>query len=107
MRTFAGWVYAAFVLDVFSRRVVGWQLSTSLRTDLALDALNMGFWTRAHDGHPTTDLIHHSDQPSTGVQYVDIRYTDRLADADAVSSVGSKGDSYDTQSIIELVNGRS
>ena len=67
VRTFAGWVYAAFVLDVFSRRVVGWQLSTSLRTDLALDALNMGLWTRAHDGHDTTDLIHHSDQPPTGV----------------------------------------
>ena len=55
----------------------------------------MGLWTRAHDGHPTTDLIHHSDQPSTGVQYVDIRYTERLDHADAVSSVGSKGDSYD------------
>ena len=49
VRTFSGWVYAAFVLDVYSRRVVGWQLSTSLRTDLALDALNMGLWTRAHD----------------------------------------------------------
>jgi len=64
-RTFAGWVYASFVLDVFSRRVVGWQLSTSLRTDLALDALNMGLWTRQHDGHDTSDLIHHSDR---GVQ---------------------------------------
>ena len=92
VRTFAGWVYAAFVLDVFSRRVVGWQLSTSLRTDLALDALNMGLWTRAHDGHDTTALIHHSDR---GVQYVDVRYTKRLADAKAVASVGSTGDSYD------------
>jgi putative transposase len=64
-RTYAGWVYAAFVLDVFSRRVVGWQLSTSLRTDLALDALNMGLWTRQHDGHDTSALVHHSDR---GVQ---------------------------------------
>ena len=92
VRTFSGWVYAAFVLDVYSRRVVGWQLSTSLRTDLALDALNMGLWTRAHDGHDTTALVHHSDR---GVQYVAIRYTERLAEAGAVASVGSKGDSYD------------
>ncbi len=91
-RTYAGWVYAAFVLDVFSRRVVGWQLSTSLRTDLALDALNMGLWTRAHDGHDTSALVHHSDR---GVQYVAIRYTERLAEAGVVASVGSKGDSYD------------
>jgi putative transposase len=92
VRTFSGWVYAAFVLDVYSRRVVGWQLSTSLRTDLALDALNMGLWTRAHDGHDTKALVHHSDR---GVQYVAIRYTERLAEAGAVASVGSKGDSYD------------
>lgn len=91
-RTFAGWVYAAFVIDVFSRRVVGWQLSTSLRTDLALDALEMGLWTREHEGRDTSGLIHHSDK---GVQYVAIRYTQRLADAGAVASVGSTGDSYD------------
>jgi putative transposase len=91
-RTFAGWVYAAFILDVCSRRVVGWQLSTSLRTDLALDALNMGLWTRAHDGHDTSALVHHSDR---GVQYLAIRYTERLAEAGVVASVGSKGDSYD------------
>jgi len=91
-RTFAGWVYASFVLDVFSRRVVGWQLSTSLRTDLALDALNMGLWTRQRAGHDTSALVHHSDR---GVQYVAIRYTERLAEAGAVASVGSKGDSYD------------
>jgi putative transposase len=92
VRTFAGWVYCAFVLDVFSRRVVGWQVSTSLRTDLALDALNMGLWTRQHDGHDTSALVHHSDR---GVQYLAIRYTERLAEAGAVASVGSKGDSYD------------
>jgi len=92
VRSFAGWVYCAFVLDVFSRRVVGWQISTSLRTDLALDALNMGLWTRARDGHNTEALVHHSDR---GVQYLAIRYTDRLAETGAVASVGSRGDSYD------------
>jgi len=92
IRTHAGWVYAAFVLDVFSRRVVGWQVSTSLRTDLALDALDMGLWERRRAGQDTTGLIHHSD---AGVQYRAIRYTERLAEADAVASVGTVGDSYD------------
>jgi putative transposase len=92
IRTFTGWVYAAFVLDVFSRRVVGWQLSTSLRTDLALDALEMGLWTRTRAGQDTSNLIHHSDR---GTQYLAVRYTQRLAEAGAVASVGSKGDSYD------------
>jgi putative transposase len=91
-RTFTGWVYAAFVIDVFSRRVVGWQLSRSLRTDLALDALEMGIWTRRRAGRDVTGLVHHSDK---GVQYVAVRYTQRLADAGAVASVGSTGDSYD------------
>lgn len=92
IRTFSGWVYAAFVTDVFSRRVVGWQLSTSLHTDLALDALEMGLWTRRRDGRDVSQLIHHSDR---GVQYRAVRYSDRLAEAEAVASVGSKGDSYD------------
>ncbi|MCF6510141.1 IS3 family transposase [Blastococcus sp. MG754426] len=91
-RTFSGWVYAAFVIDVFSRRVVGWQLSKSLRTDLALDALEMGIWTRRRAGRDVGGLIHHSDK---GVQYVAVRYTQRLAEAGAVASVGSTGDSYD------------
>ncbi len=91
-RTFAGWVYAAFVVDVFSRRVVGWQLSKSLRTDLALDALEMGIWTRQRQGRDLADLTHHSDK---GVQYLAVRYTQRLAEAGAAASVGSTGDSYD------------
>ncbi len=91
-RTFAGWVYAAFVIDVFSRRVVGWQLSRSLRTDLALDALEMGLWTRRREGRDTEGLIHHSDK---GAQYLAVRYTQRLADVGVVASVGSTGDSYD------------
>jgi hypothetical protein len=65
-RTFAGWVYWAFVIDVFSRRVVGWQLSTSLRTDLALEALNMGLWTRQPQGHDISALVHHSDRGAQG-----------------------------------------
>jgi putative transposase len=92
IRTFAGWAYAGFVIDVFSRMVVGWQVSTSLRTDLALDALNMGLWSRQRAGQDVAGLTHHSDR---GVQYRALRYTERLAEADAVASVGSKGDSYD------------
>ena len=94
-RTFSGWVYAAFVVDVFSRRVVGWQVSTSLRTDLALDALEMGLWQQHRAGRDTTGLIQHSDK---GVQYVAVRYTQRLAEAGAVASVGSTGNSYDYDS---------
>ena len=92
IRTHAGWVYAAFVIDVFKRRVVGWQTSTNMRTDLALDALDMGLWQRQRTGQDVAGLIHHSDR---GVQYRAIRYTERLAEADAVASVGSKGNSYD------------
>ncbi len=91
-RTFSGWVYAAFVIDVFSRMVVGWQVATSLYTDLALDALEMAIWRRTRAGADLSGLIHHSDR---GVQYRAIRYTDRLDEADAVASVGSRGDSYD------------
>jgi putative transposase len=92
VKTHSGWAYAAFVLDVFSRRVVGWQLSTNLYTDLALDALNMGIWCRRHAGADLSQLIHHSDR---GVQYLAVRYTERLAEAEVVASVGSVGDSYD------------
>ena len=92
VRTHAGWTYVAFVLDVFSRMIVGWQVSTSLRTDLALDALDMGLWARQRASRDVTGLTHHSDR---GVQYRAIRYTERLAEAEAVASVGSKGDSYD------------
>lgn len=91
-RTSVGWVYAAFVLDVYSRLIVGWQVSTSLYTDLALDALKMAIWRRENQGADLRKLVHHSDR---GVQYRAIRYTQRLAEAGAVASVGSKGDSYD------------
>ncbi|MFP5023478.1 IS3 family transposase [Pseudonocardia phyllosphaerae] len=92
VRTYSGWVYAAFVMDVFSRRVVGWQLSKNLYTDLALHALDMGIWTREREGVNLSGLTHHSDR---GVQYVAVRYGERLAEVDAVASVGSVGDSYD------------
>ncbi|MFJ7495777.1 IS3 family transposase [Streptomyces sp. NPDC097727] len=92
IRTLSGWVYAAFVIDVFSRMVVGWQVATSLYTDLALDALEMAIWRRRHAGADLAGLTHHSDR---GVQYRAIRYTERLADEAAVASVGSRGDSYD------------
>ncbi|NYH51389.1 transposase InsO family protein [Nocardiopsis arvandica] len=96
IRTFAGWVYAAFVIDVFSRRVVGWQVSRSLRTDLALDALEMAVWNRQHVGRRIDGLVHHSDR---GTQYLAVRYTQRLFEAGAVASVGSTGDSYDCHSL--------
>jgi putative transposase len=92
VRTAAGWVYAAFVLDVFSRLIVGWQVATSLYTDLALEALQMAIWRRQAAGAEVGGLVHHSDR---GVHYRAVRYTERLAEADAVASVGSRGDSYD------------
>ena len=97
--TWSGFCYVAFVIDAYSRRIVGWRVSTSLRADLALDALEMAIWSR---GDADLDgLVHHSDR---GVQYLSIRYTDRLADEGAVGSVGSKGDSYDN-ALAEAVNG--
>lgn len=96
--TWAGFVYVAFVIDVFSRRIVGWRVSSSLRSDLALDALEQALHARPHD----EKLIHHSDR---GVQYLSIRYTERLAEAGLERSVGSVGDSYDNalaESVIGL-----
>jgi putative transposase len=98
--TWPGFAYVAFVTDVFSRMIVGWRVSNTLRSDLALDALEMAIWTRKEqrlDG-----LVHHSDR---GVQYLSIVYTERLAEAGAVTSVGSRGDSYDNalaESVIGL-----
>jgi putative transposase len=98
--TWSGFAYAAFVTDVFSRRIVGWRVSSTLRADLALDALEMAVWSRR--GDDLDGLVHHSDR---GVQYVSIRYTERLAAEGAVASVGSRGDSYDNamaESVIGL-----
>jgi len=96
--TWRGFVYVAFVIDVFARMIVGWRVSSSLRTDLALDALEQALYSR-----PNSDrLVHHSDR---GVQYLAIRYTERLAEAGIEPSVGSVGDSYDNalaESVIGL-----
>jgi putative transposase len=97
--TWSGFAYAAFVTDVFSRRIVGWRVANTLRADLALDALEMAIWSRDAN---LEGLVHHSDR---GVQYLSIRYTQRLAVEGAVASVGSRGDSYDNamaESIIGL-----
>lgn len=88
--TWKGFVYVAFVIDAFSRRIVGWRVSSSLRSDLALDALEQAICEREQEREER--LIHHSDR---GVQYLSIRYTERLAEAGIEPSVGSKGDSYD------------
>ncbi len=92
VKTHSGWVYVAFVIDVFSRMVVGWQASKSLRSDLALDALEMAVWNRQRHGIDVSGLVHHSDR---GVQYLSIRYADRLAVNDIVASVGSAARSGD------------
>jgi transposase InsO family protein len=95
-----GFVYVAFVVDVFARWIAGWKVSHAMRTDLVLDALDQAIHQRC-DGD-TGDLIHHSDR---GVQYLSMRYTERLADAGIEPSVGSRGDSYDNalaESVIGL-----
>jgi len=86
--TWVGFVYVAFVVDVFARRIIGWRALRSMKADLVLDALEQALWARSGAG----GVIHHSD---AGSQYLSIRYTDRLIDAGAVPSVGSVGDSYD------------
>jgi putative transposase len=101
VKTHSGWVYVAFIIDVFSRFVVGWQASRSLRSDLAIDALEMAVWNRQRDGADLTGLVHHSDR---GVQYLSIRYSERLAENHIVASVGSRGDSYDN-ALAESFNG--
>ena len=96
--TWQGWLYVAFVVDVFARRIVGWRVSSSMRTDFVLDALEQALYAR----QPERDaLICHSDR---GSQYVSIRYTERLAEAGIEPSVGSKGDSYDN-ALAETING--
>ncbi len=97
--TWQGWLYVAFVIDVFARCIVGWRVSTSMTTDFVLDALEQALYAR----HPDNDgtLIHHSDR---GSQYVSIRYTERLSEAGIEPSVGSRGDSYDN-ALAETING--
>ncbi len=94
--------FTAFVQDVFSRRIVGWRTASSMPTELPLDALEMALWTRQHAGHDPAGVIHHSD---AGSQYTSIKYASRLADMQALASIGSVGDSYDNamaESVIGL-----
>ena len=98
--TWNGFVYVAFIIDVFARRIVGWRVSASMRTDFVLDALEQAIYARR--GDTLAGLVHHSDR---GTQYLAMRYTDRLADAGIAPSVGSQGDAYDNalaESVIGL-----
>lgn len=95
--TWSGFVYVAFVVDVFSRWIVGWRVLKSMKTDLVLDALEQALWAR---GKPK-GVTHHSDR---GSQYLSIRYSERLAEAGFQASVGTVGDSYDN-ALAETING--
>lgn len=97
--TWQGWLYVAFVIDVFARRIVGWRVSSSMHTDFVLDALEQALYARQPERD--SSLVHHSDR---GSQYVSIRYSERLAEAGVDPSVGSKGDSYDN-ALAETING--
>ncbi len=96
--TWSGTVYVAFIIDAFSRAIVGWKAATTMRTDLVLDALEMAIWARGRD---LLGLVAHSD---AGSQYTALRYTERLAEIGAAPSIGTVGDSYDN-ALAETVNG--
>jgi transposase InsO family protein len=95
--TWEGWLYVSFILDAYSRMIVGWQIATHMRTELVLDALEMAIFHRDVTGR----LIHHSD---AGSQFTAIRYSDRLAEADIAASIGTVADSYDN-AMAEALNG--
>jgi transposase InsO family protein len=97
--TWQGWLFVAFVIDVYARRIVGWRVSSSMRTDFVLDAMEHTLFDRQLKRDES--LVHHSDR---GSQYVSIRYTERLAEAGIEPSVGSRGDSYDN-ALAETING--
>ena len=97
VRTWSGFVYVAFITDVFSRRIVGWQASRSLKTDLALHALEQAIWDRTRDGADLDGLVHHSDR---GVQYLAIRYTERLVADGVVNSAASHQQSSRTSTTV-------
>lgn len=103
VRTWAGFVYVVFIIDVFSRRIVSWHASTSKVTDLVMTPLRMALWQRRRDGHPVIagELIHHSD---AGSQYTSIRLTEHLETAQIAASIGSVGDAYDN-ALMESGNG--
>lgn len=99
--TWSGWVYVAFVIDAFARRILGWRTGTSMNTQLVLDALEQAVWTRGRAGADLAGLVAHTDR---GSQYTSIRYTERLTDAGIAASVGTTGDSYDN-ALAETING--
>ncbi len=97
VKTLSGWVYTAFIIDVFARAIVGWKVSDRMNTDMVMAALNQAI----ADRNNPKDVIHHSDR---GVQYLSIRYTEKMADSGVIASVGTTGDSYDN-ALAETVNG--
>jgi putative transposase len=99
--TWSGWVYVAFVIDAFARRIIGWRVGSSMSTQLVLDALDQAVWTRQREGHSMDSVVAHTDR---GSQYTSIRYTERLAEANIAASVGSVGSSYDN-ALAESING--
>jgi putative transposase len=99
--TWSGWVYVAFVVDAYARRILGWRTATSMTTTIVLDALEQAIWTRTRTGAALASVIAHSDR---GSQYTSIRYAERLAEAGIAPSVGSVGDSFDN-ALAETING--
>jgi putative transposase len=99
--TWSGWVYVAFVVDAFARRIIGWRCGSSMSTQLVLDALEQAVWTRQREGRNLDSVVAHTDR---GSQYTAIRYTERLAEAGIAASVGSVGSSYDN-ALAETING--
>ena len=103
VRTWAGFVYVAFILDVFAQRIVAWHAASTKDVDLVMTPLRMALWQREHEGHPVQarELIHHSD---AGSQYTSIRFTDHLELEGIQPSIGSVGDGYDN-ALMETING--
>ena len=99
--TWAGWVYVAFVIDAYARRVLGWRTATSMTAQLVLDAIDHAIWTRRREGRPVAGVIQHHDR---GSQYTSLAYSERLAAADIRASVGAVGSSYDN-ALAETING--
>ncbi len=100
--TQAGWVYVAFVIDAYARRILGWKVSVSMTTDLVLDAINQAIFTRGREGvKDLSGLIHHND---AGSQYTAVRFTERLLEERINPSIGTVGDAHDN-SLAESVNG--
>lgn len=101
VRTWSGWVYVAFVVDAYARRIIGWRTATSMTTALVLDAIEHAIWTRERQGWDVKDVVHHHDR---GAQYMSIAVTERLAEAGIKPSVGAVGSSYDN-ALAETING--